>query len=144
MFTPQAKYDDEWINLRDLGTEGQVDDGIYNLVTGAWFMALGGKLDINREWSINVEIGVRKSWSDYLDDVSTVYPNYALLRAEHGQIAVDLADPSIPNAEGLKLGTEGTQRGDSRTKDGFTTLGVSLLYYFGNIDCPNLSLPAGY
>ena len=36
---------------------------------------MGLKYDLNYEWSLNVELSVRQPGTDYLDDVSTVYPD---------------------------------------------------------------------
>jgi hypothetical protein len=80
-------------------------------------------------------------YTDYLDDVSTVYPNKGELRALHGDIAVRASDPSLPDADGNLFGMEGRQRGDSTNKDAYHFLSVGILYYFGNLKCPDISKP---
>ena len=138
-FNPKAQYEGKWYNLRPLGTEGQFRGEEY--YTTQMGVAYGGgvKIALNEEWSINVELSARKLFTDYLDDVSKVYPNMNDLRKANGAIAVSLSDPSIPDAEGRKIGQLGRQRGDKKDNDMNTFLTVSLLYYFGDLKCPPIS-----
>ncbi len=138
-FEPQAEYQGEWVDLRPLGTEGQFKGEEYSTLQGAMAYGVGLKLDLSYEWSLNFELSSRRLFTDYLDDVSTVYPDLDDLESLHGQIAVDLADPSIPTAEGIKLGQTGRQRGGSNANDIYVFLGVGLVYYFGDIRCPPYS-----
>ena len=59
--------------------------------------------------SLTAEYGFRKTWTDYLDDVSTTYVGADLLRneVEEGTLAAMLADRSeTPNAIGIKRGDD--------------------------------------
>ena len=138
-FNPKAKYNDKWYNLRPLGTEGQFRGEEY--YTTQMGLAYGGGLKIafNEEWSMNLEISARKLFTDYLDDVSKVYPNMNDLRKANGSVAVALSDPSLPDAEGRKLGQVGRQRGTKKDNDMYTFLTVSILYYFGDLKCPKIT-----
>ena len=69
------------------------------------------------------------------------YPNYNELLTNRGPVAVQLSDRSIASTGVEKIGLPGFQRGDSREKDAFLTLGVNLVYYFGRLRCPTISLP---
>lgn len=138
-FEPQADYQGEWVDLRPLGTEGQFKGEEYSTVQGAIAYGVGLKLDLSYEWSLNFELSSRKLFTDYLDDVSTTYTDLDDLQALHGQIAVDLSDPSIPSPEGIKLGQTGRQRGNSNNNDLYVFIGVGLVYYFGDIRCPPYS-----
>ncbi len=138
-FNPQGKYNGAWYDLRPLGTEGQFRGEEYYTTQMALAYGGGFKIALTEVWSINVEISARKLFTDYLDDVSKTYPSMNEIRKQHGEIAVSLSDPSIPDAEGKKIGQLGRQRGDSKSNDMFTFFGVSLLYYFGDLRCPPLS-----
>jgi hypothetical protein len=66
----------EWVKLRELGTEGQ-NIGIvepYSNLTFAIPITLGAELRIPRtNFSAGLEAGIRYTFTDYLDDVSTNY-----------------------------------------------------------------------
>jgi hypothetical protein len=140
-FNPKAQLNNEWYTLRDLGTEGQDGGNEYYLMSGAWVFGGGVKFDINRVWSINIEMRSHQAFTDYLDDVSTVYPNKTTLTNSHGPIAAQLSDRSIETEEFPEIGEEGRQRGDSKDNDSYNLFKVSLMYYFGRVRCPDISLP---
>ncbi len=70
---------DGWYNLRPLRTEGQGFDEYfptrrkYFPVNVAIPFGIGMTLSLTREWSIGMEYGFRKTFTDYLDDASTTY-----------------------------------------------------------------------
>jgi len=126
------------IFLNPLSTEGQ---GIYpnKKPYSLWqpVVPLGGgiKFAITENLRIGFEIGLRKLFTDYLDDVSTSYPNENDLLAARGQTAVDFSyrgdeysggDPNFP--------TKDTQRGSAAQKDTyyFTGLNISFRPSFGS------------
>ncbi|MEZ4920457.1 MAG: DUF6089 family protein [Saprospiraceae bacterium] len=131
-FNPQAELDGTWYNLREYGTEGQFRGEEYNTSQGALAYGVGFKLDLSYRWSINVELSGRKLLTDYLDDVSGVYADADDIRTLNGDIAVELADRSIEP----KIGDPGRQRGNGKNNDMYYFAGVSFLYYFGQIRCP--------
>lgn len=137
-FNPTAEYEGVTYNLRDLGTEGQFQGEEYSTFSGGLLYGLGFKIDINYEWSINIEIGARQLFTDYLDDVSTSYPDQGDLENLRGEVAVGLSDPSIivPGVNETKIGEEGRQRGNSTNNDSYVMLGVGIVYFFGDIRCP--------
>lgn len=140
-FNPRAKLDDNWYALRDLGTEGQAQGNEYFLITGSWVFGGGFKMDLTRVWSLNFEINSHQVFTDYIDDVSTVYPDLGALESRKGTIAARLSDRSIENPDFPELGQEGKQRGDSKDNDSFNIFKVSLMYYFGRVRCPAISHP---
>jgi len=137
-FNPKTSYQGEMVELRPLGTEGQFKGEEYYSVSGGLAYGLGFKVDLSYEWSLNFELSARSLFTDYLDDVSTVYADKKDLLKLRNQTAVDLSDRSIdiPGVEGSQIGEKGTQRGNSNNKDTFVLLGVGLVYYFGDIRCP--------
>lgn len=139
-YNPQAKLNGEWIALQPLGTEGQPIGGEYTRVHPALAYGIGFKMDVNTAWSFNVELSSRAIFSDYLDDVSTVYPNLIELAALRGDVAATLSDRS-PEVTDEPIGGEGRQRGNSRNNDAYAFLQVGLVYYIGAVECPSISRP---
>ena len=101
-FNPQAQYNGSWVDLAPLNTEGQgLPDGNggtipdydqYTLVAGG---GAGFKYFFSKQLAISVEYGSRFTFSDYIDDVSTVYYDNTALRAAYGDASADLADRTI-------------------------------------------------
>ncbi len=134
-FNPKGPYGGQWIALQPLGTEGQgLIQGTkkYSRITAVIPYGLGINRDLGGrtrfgEWSVTLEVGVRKTFSDYLDDVSGDYYDKELIRQANGDIAAYFADPS-PN--GLELGytMAGQQRGDPTNKDAYIFALISFQY----------------
>lgn len=143
-YNPKARLDfnddgvEETYVLRDFGTEGQQFGDEYGRFTYALNFGIGLKFDINPDWSINIELGGRSVFSDYIDDVSTTFPDKNALRQLRGDIAVALSDRTDPS---LDLGRAGNQRGNSSDRDYYYTFGVSIMRYFGKLPCPDLGKP---
>ena len=133
-FNPKTNLDDQVFALRDFGTEGQPIGQEYGRFSLAPMVGVGLKWDINIDWSFNVELGIRSSQTDYIDDVSGIYPDLNELRITRGQTAVALSDRSV----GGGIGEPGRQRGNSRNNDTYVFFGLSIMRYFGAIDCPRL------
>ena len=124
--------------LKPLSTEGQgiyPDKKEYSLWQPTIPFGGGVKFAITENLRIGIEIGLRKLFTDHLDDVSTSYPDFNDLLAARGQTAVDFAyrgdeipggDPAFP--------TKATQRGGAEQKDlyYFTGLNISFRPSFGN------------
>lgn len=140
-FNPKAELDGVLYELRELGTEGQFKGEEYYTIQGGFAYGGGIKLDLSYEWSINIEIGARYLYTDYLDDVSTTYPDREDLLRDRGEIAVALSDRSveIDGLDGSTIGEPETQRGNSNINDSYIMLGVGILYYFGDLKCPTPS-----
>lgn len=143
-FNPKARIDfnqdgvEEVYALRTLGTEGQALGGEYGRFTMAVNFGIGVKFDINVDWSINIEFMGRSTFTDYLDDVSTVYPDKNRLSELRGDIAVALSDRSDPSLD-IDIASLGNQRGNARDRDYIYTFGISIMRYFGQLPCPKVS-----
>jgi hypothetical protein len=138
-YNPKTELEGTTYNLRDYGTEGQLFGEEYRLVQPAFAFGGGMKWDINYYWSINVEISARVLFTDYLDDVSKVYPDRDLLQLDRGETAVKLSDRSISDLNTFQLGETGRQRGNGKDDDSYNFISVGLVYYFGKVYCPNIS-----
>lgn len=134
-FDPRTDYEGEVIRLSRLGTEGQFKGEEYNNFKGSFAYGMGFKCDLSYRWSFNVEFSARKLFTDYIDDVSGVYADIRDVRALRGDLAAAMADRS----EEPQIGLPGRQRGNGKSNDTYMFLGVGLMYYFGNIRCPQMS-----
>ncbi len=136
-YSPHANLDGKWYALRYLGTEGQREGHEYSQVTAGPTYGIGMKMDLSYEWSFNAELSIHQPGTDYLDDVSTVYPVMTELAMRHGDIAVALSDRS--GELGEPIGAPGRQRGNSKDKDVYYAFRVGLVYYIGILQCPAIS-----
>ncbi|MFN7118089.1 MAG: DUF6089 family protein [Saprospiraceae bacterium] len=137
-YNPQAEYQGNWVDLRELGTEGQFKGEEYFSVSGGLVYGMGLKLDLSYEWSINLEVGARTLFTDYIDDVSGSYADKEDLLQNRGAVAAALSDRSIliPGVNDGQIGEPGTQRGGSSLKDSYVMIGLGIVYYFGDLKCP--------
>lgn len=142
-FNPKALYNGSWVSLQPLSTEGQGLPGgpkKYSRVSLCIPYGIGAKYNLNKEWAVGLEIGIRKTFTDYIDDVSTVYYDNAALKSAKGQAAADLADPSLlnypaelgGNATGAQQTAAGQQRGDPKDKDAYMFVNVTVSYKIPN------------
>ena len=115
MFNPQARrwntdtpFDNDgvgtnnpWVELQPLGTEGQGSlshpekGDLYPLSQVVVPLGLGLKLSLGEKFSLIAEFGIRKTFTDYLDDVGGTYANPDELY-EESAVAAQLSDRSIP------------------------------------------------
>jgi hypothetical protein len=125
-FNPQAQLNGSWVNLRDMHTEGQGLVGgpkQYGYVTAIVPMGIGFRFGLDKVWRLGLEISYTKTFSDYLDDVSTVYYNKDDIESTYGTDAAYLSNPSTQNQTWF---SEGQQRGDKQ-KDSY--INVNLVFY---------------
>lgn len=142
--------------LRDLGTEGQglpqhPDRKPYKLIQVGIPFGGGIRFKITDNAYLGYEIGLRKLFTDYLDDVSTTYADEAALLAGNGARAVELAfrgDELKDNP--LSYPVRNTVRGGAKYKDWYYFSGITLsiglfddnIRLFspgtkkGSVDCP--------
>lgn len=113
--------------LVGLSTEGQglpeyPDRKVYKKTQ--WNIPLGGglKYALSDDVHVAFEIGVRKLFTDYLDDVSTTYADRNILLTQKGQQAVDYAFRGDELKPPLAYPADGAMRGNSKRND---------YYYYG-------------
>ena len=127
-FNPKAENQfGEFVDLQELGTEGQgttlfPDRDKYSMIQYAIAMGGGFKIAVNPSFNIILEYGVRKTFTDYLDDVSTTYPGNLLDMTNE---AIYMSDPS--NSHNL-----GEERGDPDKKDWYSFAGITLSFKLNN------------
>jgi len=67
----EVQYDGEWFELRDWNTEGQKESyAKYGVAIPA---GIGAYFTYNKKWRVQWDLSWRTVFTDYLDDVSTVY-----------------------------------------------------------------------
>jgi Domain of unknown function (DUF6089) len=115
--------------LQPLSTEGQgFYQGRKKYKLNQLAIPFGGgiKFAFSEKVRLAVEVGLRKTNTDYLDDVSTNYVDQSLLLASRGPKAVELAFRSGELKTGLVYPLDGTQRGSPKVKDWYYFSGVIL------------------
>jgi hypothetical protein len=78
-------------------------------------------------------MGLRVTFTDYIDDVSGTYPDMAALKASKGQLAVDMSyrgDTRNYNPSYV-LPLTGAKRGNSKDNDWYTITQFSIGYRLG-------------
>jgi len=145
-FDPKAKLydegDDVWVKLHPLHTEGQTlleTRKKYHRLQFCIPVGIGFKYTISRRWGIGLEYGIRKTFTDYIDDASRTYVSTSILAKQEGQVtlgngevqstgalAVILADRS--DQQYPQITAPGAQRGDPRYTDSYMFGMVTLNY----------------
>ncbi len=116
--------------LQPLSTEGQgfyQNRQKYKLNQFAIPFGGGVKIALSENVRLGAEIGLRKTNTDYLDDVSTTFVDEALLFANRGQLAVEMAFRGDELKTGLNYPTDGSQRGGAKSKDWYYFSGINLI-----------------
>jgi hypothetical protein len=133
-FDPKTTYMGKTYRLQPLGTEGQGWDPAkskYSLIQICIPGGIGFKYTLGNEWGVALEMGLRKTFTDYIDDVSTKYYNFknsgadpiiALLadRSDGDALPKDKSQPGIT--------APGAQRGNSKEKDSYLFAVFSVNY----------------
>jgi len=131
-FNPQAENKEGlWVDLQELGTEGQGSTSFpertkYPLAQLAIPLGGGLKIAVNPSFNIILEYGVRKTFTDYLDDVSKTYP-----LTNGGDIA-DISNATYEMSDPNKNHIAGDQRGNPDKKDWYSYAGITLSFKLNN------------
>jgi Domain of unknown function (DUF6089) len=132
---PKAKDNaGNYVALQPLGTEGQYVAGKnypapYKRLQLSIPFGVGMTYKLDRKVNISYEIGWRKTFTDYLDDVSSFYAAPADLSTK----AAEMADRSTPDTKAQpqfkhSYGEKGAQRGTSNQGDWYIVSGFHLGY----------------
>lgn len=121
-FNPKAKLDGQKYALQPLQTEG-VD---YSRFTFIIPYGIGVKFKVSPFYNLALEAGWRKTFTDYIDDVSTVYVDNASFT---DPIAAQLADRRGELDPPLPLLEEGHIRGNPSNDDAYMLFSAKLEYY---------------
>jgi hypothetical protein len=120
-FNPKGNYYGQWLPLRPLHTEGQGFPGRpkeYSPVTVVIPSGIGMRFGLTRMWRLGIELTYFKTYTDYMDDVSTTGFDTDLLLEKYGPESAYLSNPS--ETEQYKAWfANGQQRGDAKNKDAY-------------------------
>jgi len=129
-FNPITEFEGQKYELQKLGTEGQglaeyPDRDFYSLYQVSLPFGGGMKFKISETLNFNMEMSWRVTFTDYLDDLSTTYPDYNAILTQRGEIAAALSH----RYQGENIGSRSDrQRGNPAIKDYYFTLHVGVSY----------------
>jgi hypothetical protein len=128
---PKAEASDgQWYSLQELGTEGQGTTAFSNRKKYALTqlsIPFGGgvKIGVSENFNIIFEYGLRKAFTDYLDDVSTTYVfDKGNWPTEMSLLAQELSDRNLSGS----LMQDGMTRGDNTNNDWYSFSGITLSF----------------
>lgn len=136
-FDPKTKWNGSDYRLQPLGTEGQGLPGYdkpYSLISASIPFGAGGKLRLNEKTNISFDLIARRSFTDYLDDVSTNYVNYNEFLSNGKTLTANLANRMHEfrgTSELVNLPT-GSQRGGAKVKDYYFFTMIGIHFHMGN------------
>jgi hypothetical protein len=132
-FNPMANYGNQWIDLRPLSTEGQKTSQNstlkpYSLYQIAVPFGIGFKLSLSNQIGIGFEWGPRKTFTDYLDDVSGKYVDPTILAHDKGNLSALLSNRSKTSDPNIAMNDTGKLRGNPNTKDWYFYYGLVISF----------------
>lgn len=146
------------LSLKDFGTEGQLQSTSkkkeYSTTAFAIPFGVGVKFSLGRRLGLGVEWGMRKTFTDYIDDISStyVYDMYGYDPVANVYYAPNPDDPSqivaIPITNEVLLSDptfshkKGQKRGREYNTDWYSFYGITLTYSIDlqrNKDCRNFN-----
>ena len=128
-YKPTTLYNGLTYSLRGIETEGEkkpYPTTAFSIPYGA-----GIKYNIFGKFTMGAEIGYRNPNTDYLDDVSGVYP---AISTQHNTLAGALSDRSGEKT-GIYIGAPGSQRGDGNPRDTYFFTQITISYTFLTQKC---------
>lgn len=122
---PKTQYQGAWVPLQPLKTEGQFTP--YSKFGVGIPMGVGLYFTIEKKYRIGWELSWTKTFTDYLDDVSTVYADPATLTPEAAELANRTDELTHPLANPANF-EAGNKRGDPTHNDSYMYSSVSVSY----------------
>ena len=138
-FSPKTYFNNIWISLADLHTEGQgfseyKNRKSYKLTQFNMPMGCGLKYEVSAVMTLRFEIVYRRLWTDYLDDVSKTYIDQTLfnhyLPPNKAALARKLADRRLVSDPAYLTG-EGSKRGNEKDNDAYFSFGFRTTLVLG-------------
>jgi len=126
---PKSNAVDNDIELNGIGTEGQdsplSENSGYGVNQLSIPLGIGFKFNLAKRIAMSFEYGIRKTFTDYLDDVSGNYVDPTLIANLKGPLAAQLADPST---NGVSQLYPNANRGNPNNKDWYAFYGVMITF----------------
>jgi len=132
-FNPKTTFQGNTVELQPLGTEGQGLPGFagkYSRVAVSIPFGAGAKLQLTNSVNLSIDILARKTFTDYIDDISTNYVAFDELAAGNGLLAAQLGNrigEFLGQSEPVSLPT-GSQRGGANVQDYYFTGMITLTF----------------
>jgi hypothetical protein len=130
-FNPKAELNGTWYALQPLHTE---DPETYSLIQPAIPYGVGIKYSLGNFWNLSLEVGQRKLFTDYIDDVSD---HYAADPNKLTPIGKDLADRTKEVDPSKDVFKAGMSRGDPKDKDMYIFAGFTISKTIRRFSCTN-------
>ena len=118
------------LTLKDYSTEGQNDQRYideertdYSFYNFSIPFGIGFKYSFSKKIAASIEWGMRKTFTDYLDDVSKTYylPSDQIEPGDDDYDNLQFSDPNMDHQPMM-------QRGNSKTNDWYSFVGLTLTY----------------
>ncbi len=126
---PQARYDGSWVALQPLNTEGL--ETPYSRIQAAIPMGFGFYYTFSRIHRFGMRASWRYTFTDYLDDVSTFYPDPNLLESDEARALSNRTNEVASHPLAAELAPffrEGGIRGNADANDSFLTVTFQYSY----------------
>ncbi len=135
-FNPKAKLNGDWVELKPLRLEGEgfseyPDSKKYGLYQFYIPFTFGFKYRLNDQTSVAFSATFRKTFTDYLDDVSKTYIDPNLFDKYLSSGDASLARQLYYRGYRATPPKPGARRSDGNDKDSYTTLYLTYSYNFG-------------
>jgi hypothetical protein len=133
-FNPKVNYHGKWYDLQPLGTEGQGlpgnDQQKYDLTEISFPVGFGVRYEFNNNFSMALSLEQRITFTDYIDDVSTNYPDLNQLKEVRGQLAALLSyrGGEVPGGTQDLSQISNMGRGNPNENDWFFITNISFLW----------------
>lgn len=130
-FNPKAYYNGTAYALRKLGTEGQGLVGYpdyYGNIAVSFPFGGGLLFKLTDVLNLGLEVQLRYTTTDYLDDVSTFYVSTDLFIQNNRPLTAILADRTPEYLNGPFSRPNGSQRGGQRSNDFFAGFFINVSY----------------
>ncbi len=124
------------LNLHDMHTEGQTflnDKSNYSLWQLSIPFGLGMKFSLSKYICVAIDWGFRKTFTDYIDDISTEYAGRQNMIANMNENAAIASDRTHELADYSNVfHAQGEKRGNATTKDWYNFFGITITSYISN------------
>lgn len=136
-YNPQAAIGSRMYELRKLGTEGQGmmpnAEKAYNQFAGAFIMGTGIKWKLSKRLAMGLEFAMRRTFTDFIDDVSGKYPDPKYYRNPERNPALLISSKNKEDAADM-FTLANRQRGNPRTKDWYNFTMLTINFQIGGFD----------
>lgn len=135
-FNPQAQFNGKWYELQPLSTEGQgltkyPNRQPYKRVQICFPIGSGIQVAVGKRMELTFDLSLRKTLTDYLDDVSTTYVSLEDLRRERNDMSAMLSN-RILSTDAMQHSINQAGRGEPKYKDWYIIGSVGIVaHIFG-------------